>query len=549
VAGKFTEPTLHQIGENGWRMVETKRLLKTTSSAIHEHSSSMRAQLLSNNVCPKRLSLPLLMTQAGQNVQSAATAESVASTQSEENLVFSKDVTAKIVAIVGSNTLSPLSATPWEEVMQHMAQRLTWLDSSFEMLVVTDEMFLSETCEQEDISADIAVIVGITSTEVVKRVQSRLVGTVPTLISFDSDPGVETWLGGLKFAPVDWIEKTLSALPGSKRAEAAKVMSIVTDAWERRNSDDYRFALLVLIDSYVTPVKLLKSLRATGLASVGCMIRNCRSQILACLLDPNCRQAINCLQSCGPTDQVCSYRCIVSNESPAFEAFTLCVLQKHNCLGLSAEITMQPDVQPLSVFRGAAIDHDVAEDLFIGWLGRPNLGLGMQKLDWSWRVVAGQNAAYDQFPSQYQMFYRGKAKGSMWYDPVFQVKTLDGPMVWRRRHYRVRRDKTPGTFYFTVLDNGVISKEFWRIVDVTDDLSWGLFYYSGAAEAAGQSYTGAIVVTPDGKWPAESENERLEAALERCGIKLWELYRVNNEGGDKPPLGIPEGSSLHRAIS
>jgi len=65
VAGKFTEPTLHQIGENGWRMVETKRLLKTTSSAIHEHSSSMRAQLLSNNVCPKRLSLPLLMTQAG----------------------------------------------------------------------------------------------------------------------------------------------------------------------------------------------------------------------------------------------------------------------------------------------------------------------------------------------------------------------------------------------------------------------------------------------------------------------------------------------------
>jgi len=291
-------------------------------------------------------------------------------------------------------------------------------------------MFLSETCEQEDISADIAVIVGITSTEVVKRVQSRLVGTVPTLISFDSDPGVETWLGGLKFAPVDWIEKTLSALPGSKRAEAAKVMSIVTDAWERRNSDDYRFALLVLIDSYVTPVKLLKSLRATGLASVGCMIRNCRSQILACLLDPNCRQAINCLQSCGPTDQVCSYRCIVSNESPAFEAFTLCVLQKHNCLGLSAEITMQPDVQPLSVFRGAAIDHDVAEDLFIGWLGRPNLGLGMQKLDWSWRVVAGQNAAYDQFPSQYQMFYRGKAKGSMWYDPVFQVgvtKTSNNP--------------------------------------------------------------------------------------------------------------------------
>ena len=43
------------------------------------------------------------------------------------------------------------------------------------------------------------------------------------------------------------------------------------------------------------------------------------------------------------------------------------------------------------------------------------------KEEWSWRVVAGQNAAYDQFPCQYQIFYRGKARQSMWYDPVFQV--------------------------------------------------------------------------------------------------------------------------------
>lgn len=35
-------------------------------------------------------------------------------------------------------------------------------------------------------------------------------------------------------------------------------------------------------------------------------------------------------------------------------------------------------------------------------------------------------------------------------------------MVWRRRHYRVRRAERPGTFFFSVLDNGVISNEFWR---------------------------------------------------------------------------------------
>ncbi len=71
-----------------------------------------------------------------------------------------------------------------------------------------------------------------------------------------------------------------------------------------------------------------------------------------------------------------------------------------------------------------------------------------------------------------------------------QVITLDGKAVWRRRHYRVRRAEEPGTFHFSVLDNGVISKEFWRIVHVTEDLSWGLFYYAGAASVVGQAYRG-----------------------------------------------------------
>ena len=43
--------------------------------------------------------------------------------------------------------------------------------------------------------------------------------------------------------------------------------------------------------------------------------------------------------------------------------------------------------------------------------------------------MAGQNAAYDQFPCQYQIFYRGKAKNSMWYDPVFQVCLTDPPFL------------------------------------------------------------------------------------------------------------------------
>jgi hypothetical protein len=48
-----------------------------------------------------------------------------------------------------------------------------------------------------------------------------------------------------------------------------------------------------------------------------------------------------------------------------------------------------------------------------------------------------------------------------------QVTTLGGSKVWRRRHYRVRRAQVPGTFYFSVLDNGVTSNEFWR---------WALYF-------------------------------------------------------------------------
>lgn len=56
----------------------------------------------------------------------------------------------------------------------------------------------------------------------------------------------------------------------------------------------------------------------------------------------------------------------------------------------------------------------------------------------------------------------------------------------KKRHYKVRDGPSPGTFYFSVLDNGITSNEFWTIVDVADDLSWIVFHYAGAASAVGQ---------------------------------------------------------------
>ena len=137
------------------------------------------------------------------------------------------------------------------------------------------------------------------------------------------------------------------------------------------------------------------------------------------------------------------------------------------------------------------------------------------------------------------MIYYQKAK-QLWYQPVFKVITLDGRQVWRRRLYRVRRAKTPGTFFYSVLDNGVTSAEYWRIIDADENMEWILFYYTGAAAAAGQSYSGAILASATGDWPPHPERymDRIRAALDKAGIKEWELFKVHHDDSAGAPLEI-----------
>ncbi|KAL1364806.1 hypothetical protein HN51_012958 [Arachis hypogaea] len=452
----------------------------------------------------------------------------------------------RMLAVVGHGAVSPLKSALWQEVMLHTAERLKWVDEGYELLVFSDECIQSDQqkalrLQSELLKADILVIVAVTGKESIEwiKIHSR---TIQNVICFDSTTDLKNKLGGYEVhnqVKGSIFGKVLGNSQSDKTGESSKVVQTVSEAWDRHSSDDIRFCLLVLINAYIRPVPVLKNLRAKGFSTLKCMLRNCGRQVLNCLLDPNCRKALQCLNRCSPVDQVCNYRCIASYESANLEAFSLCVLQKNNCLELEAEVPNKPYVPPMVKFRGQDINYEMAEDLFVGWLGN---------LQWSWRVVAGQNPAYDQFPCQYQLFYRGKAKGSFWYEPVFQVKTLEGQMVWRRRRYRVKRGKIPGTFHFSVLDNGVVSNEYWTIVEVADDLSWGLFHYHGAARAAGQSYTGAVLVSPDGAFPNERERTKVVAALQKCGIKEWELYNVDNCSCIDPPLGIPDGSNLHSTV-
>lgn len=438
-----------------------------------------------------------------------------------------------LVAVVGSGAISPLGPA-WSEVMSHISNRLSWVDPSFVLQVYEEEKLLTiDSVVAAASTADVVVSVAVHDPRAVAAL-SGVARASAVELAFDSDPALErcSRLQGFKLSDPSLLQGLATKLPfgSAKTAEAAA--AAVQMFWRRASSDDLVYMFLTIINAYFAEVPMLQSMRAQDPGTIFNMMTKCGSQILACVNDPDCKAALDCLQACGPTDQVCSYRCIVSYESTLLEQFSLCILQKNNCLGMSASIPRRPQVDPMTSFQGRELSHDSAERIFMGWLGKER---------WSWRVAAGQNAAYDQFNDQYQIYYRAKAKGSFWYDPVFQVEKLDGTRVWRRRHYRVRRAEVPGTFNLSVLDNGVVSKEFWRIVDCTDDLSWALFYYAGAASAAGQSYQGAVLVTPDGEWPAQDHKHRLTAAFDAAGIKEWEMYTVTNGAGGSgdPPLDLP----------
>ena len=153
-------------------------------------------------------------------------------------------------------------------------------------------------------------------------------------------------------------------------------------------------------------------------------------------------------------DQVGSYRVIVSYETELLEAFSLCILQQHNCFNCDAKIIADPVVPVLKEWRGEPLTQAAARDIFIGHLDHVSYrnrrfneggeeeqsaaaaveqpvsdGDACGDLPWSWKVVCGANPAYDAFPAQHQLFYpafdrSGKPTSALWYDPCFKVRAF-----------------------------------------------------------------------------------------------------------------------------
>ncbi|PNH05728.1 hypothetical protein TSOC_007988 [Tetrabaena socialis] len=501
----------------------------------------------------------------------------------------------------------------------------------------------------------------------------------------------------------------------------------------RHDSDNFLFVYLVLINQYVTAVpQVADTTKGFDLKSLACMIANCGSKIMGCVQDATCKSALDCLNSCTFNDQVCQYRCIVSYESPLFEAFSLCILQLHNCRGLDAKPPLLPgggakppllpgawgpggaavdgasrsstgDAKPPLLPGawgpgGAAVDGasrsstgDAKPPLLPGAWGpgraavdgayrsaaagigggakppllpgawgpggaavdgayrsaaagigggaKPPLlpgawGPGRAAVDGAYRSAAagigggakppllpgawgpggaavdgasrsstagiGGGAKPPLLPGAWgpgraavDGAYRSAAAGigggakppllpGAWgpggaaVDGASRSSTGDAkppllPGAWGPGRaavdgaYRGRkaaaaaglpagagltrlrddggqadseRMASPGTFHLSVLDNGVTSNEYWRILDCDEGLAFCLFYYSGAAATAGLAYSGAVLGTADGAMPGPQHTARLHAALARAGIQPWELSYVDNSGCADAPLGI-----------
>ena len=242
-------------------------------------------------------------------------------------------------------------------------------------------------------------------------------------------------------------------LPWTKAASARRLYGQMTDAFSRWTSDDFAYALMIFINGLISEVDWVKhSIDATwekgpirNTKEFYSMISKCGGCIGKCLMDHNCRECIGKLTQVDSRDQVQSYKTLGSYESDLLRDFSLCILTKNNIFNCDATIPTIPQVTPMSTWRGEALTEAVGRSILVGHLDDPSAPSGSQRLPVSWKVACGANVAYDQFPSQNQLFYPAARGRDMWYDPVFRVRTLDGRNVWCKRYVYHGRGRVPVT--------------------------------------------------------------------------------------------------------
>lgn len=146
---------------------------------------------------------------------------------------------------------------PWQEVMSHVAERLTWESPNFKVKMFTDRELsqpdritaFEHTAQQ----ADIMLVMDIQRRAALETL-TKAMQAVPTSIALNSLPELEaaTKLNNITVG-TPW-QKASAAIPWSGSAKGTKILQSIREVYQRNTSDDLLFMLLVLIDAYITKV-------------------------------------------------------------------------------------------------------------------------------------------------------------------------------------------------------------------------------------------------------------------------------------------------------
>jgi VDE lipocalin domain len=498
-----------------------------------------------------------------------STAQSDATPMSIGKLIFLVPADDKVVSKFGA--ASPVGNPLLHEAVRHVAQKANYFaDGLLDCEVVSlYPAFLTDEPPENLYQADILVAIGLTCSDEIEFTKSvfdvrrRRYNANQRLCHFALDCAEQIPALVGSYDPIDpAISATL--LPWTIEATGKRMHEQMLDLFARWTSDDFCYALMLFLNQFSgNSVEWVKH-RTDASWEKGpirnarefyAMISECGDCIVPCLKDDKCRECLGKLTQVDPRDQALSYRTLVSYESDLLTKVSLCIFTKKNIFQCDAKIPTIPKVRPIQTWRGQKVSDDDGRALLVGHLDDTAAPSGSLRLPISWKVACGANVAYDQFPSQNQIFYPAVRGRDMWYDPVFRVETLDGRNVWCKRHYKVRPGPEAATFRLSVLDNGVTSDEFWTIVGAADDLSWIVFHYAGAAKVVGLRYLGGLLCTPGGSMPHSSQLPVIWEVLQSAGIQPWELYMVDNRldtpgmvDAGPPPLEFYRKEILARRV-
>ena len=301
-----------------------------------------------------------------------------------------------------------------------MALRLTWVDPGFSM-----DVFLHDAdpalIDASAARADVFVVVGVhddarrRAPPISRRRPHRGGARCGGALAKESR---------VAFQPVSEMRAMEAKLvPWGQANKDLRLMEQVTGLFERENHLDLLFLHMLLLDAGHKPLRLLVDINQDlNVGNVWCIAKNCNKQLFQCYQNDRCVKSLDCIDACGLNDQVCTYTCIRSYQNDQFQLLARCMLHKNNCLGNDAVRPALPEVLPMTTFRGEPLTHEAAERIMQGWYGD-----GPDSEPYSWLAVAGQNPAYDHFPCQYQIWYRGKARTASGTTPCSRCRR------WRAR--------------------------------------------------------------------------------------------------------------------